>query len=250
MKNWQINEYEVLDSQSHHYTSTSVSGGGGQISQREGFIEGHINAITSQTDFHRDQEVWVRNLKGGKESKFDFSDFDLSVRPGHRLVILTDPETNEIERIYNRNTEGFYSPGRLNKSTSHKKSQAWVHAIMYTVTISIPVLGYLFFLGFAAGICGEKDHLWSHASREMRIRTLLLAFLCANSIFIGVAIGVNTSSVFIGVFMFPGIPLASAFFFARYYVNQTLLISKGINSVSDEIDMSIAKFVRNGQLVT
>lgn len=240
MDKWEITEYEVLDAQSHHYTSTSVSGGGGQVSNVNGVVQGHINPISSTTHIHRDQAIWVRILGESSESMLKFNETEVPARPGHRLVILTAPGSDVFERIFNRNTNMIHSLGIWNKWSTHDNTKAWIHGILYAVLVSIPFLGYIFFATQIHMMYFEKEHLWNRSTPQMRHKTLGLAFACANSyllLFLSGSFGV-TLLLAVGI----------AFFFAKTYVKNTLEIGKKIMLVSKEIDDQLDKFT-NCQVV-
>lgn len=96
--------YEVLDENRHKYTSTTVSGGGTNLS-------GGIDAISSSVSHHSDQEIWVQDLDSGSQRKFDFSSFNVDVRPGHKLIVVWDQARGSLERVINIDTQTRYHGG-------------------------------------------------------------------------------------------------------------------------------------------
>ncbi len=107
---FEIEHYEVLGDEVQKYTSTSVSGGG---------YGKHATPVRSTTHYHSDQHIWLKNLRTGKEEDFEFTSFNVSARPGHKLMCIFDRKHGLFERVVNLDTGKVSSgSGVFNKSSS------------------------------------------------------------------------------------------------------------------------------------
>lgn len=93
--------YEVIDESVHKYASTSVSGG--QTNR------GYSAGVSSRTTYHSDQSIWLKNLRTGKEEKYEFTSFNVDARPGHILHCVFNKTSGRFERIANLNTDEMSS---------------------------------------------------------------------------------------------------------------------------------------------
>ncbi len=87
-----IEEYEVLDEKTQKYASTQVSNGI------------YSGSVSSSTQFHSDQSIWLKNLDSGKEQKAQFNSFNIDVRAGHRVLCVWSKEEKKLIRIINLRT--------------------------------------------------------------------------------------------------------------------------------------------------
>lgn len=229
----------VLEAQTHHYTSTSVSGGGGHVTTIGNKVEGRINPISSTTHFHRDQEIWISNLKTGTESKLLFGEINLEVRPGHKLITLTDPETNEFERIYNLNNARIYSLGRWNSKVLPNHFVIWFLTILYSVLIPIPFIGWLFGISVIVEVCGLTNSVLKYADLRAKFIIVGLGFLDLAPLLI--VVNASTAySEFIGKL----IAISLMVLFGWYYRKQMIKSTDMIRAVSKDIDAYLTEYVR------
>ncbi|RYY02203.1 MAG: hypothetical protein EOO53_14305 [Gammaproteobacteria bacterium] len=144
--------YEVIDSETQKYSSTAVRGGD------------RGSAVHSTTTFHSDQDVWVKDIATGKERKFEFENFNISVRPGHKLACVWHSATNELEAVVNFATERRVLG--INK-LSERNLCNWIRVLFCSllsgVMFLIPYLGalmcfILFMVGFTP-VCDLKTKL-------------------------------------------------------------------------------------------
>lgn len=103
-KNFTFQVYEVLDSSTHRYTSTTLKSSGSTVVASNVVVS--TPSISSSTNFHSDQEIWVRALDTGKERKFEFSEFNIDVRPEHQLLCVWDKK--ELCLVKNLNTNQLH----------------------------------------------------------------------------------------------------------------------------------------------
>lgn len=87
MEGLSFKTFEVLDVDTHKYTSTSVSGGGTNIHT------GRVDPVSSSTTHHSIQKLWLKNILTGAERDFTFSTGNnISARPGHKLILAWDTD--------------------------------------------------------------------------------------------------------------------------------------------------------------
>ncbi|MCP1727213.1 hypothetical protein J2T60_001178 [Natronospira proteinivora] len=135
--------YEVLDSNLHKYSSTAVSGGGSNV-------HGGIDHISTTVTHHSDQELWVRDVDSDQERQFQFSQFNVAARPGHKLLVIWDRLGNRMERIVNKNTEVTNAAGGVyntwaprNQFLRHPLGRFLFNPVMMAGLSLIPFLGWL-----------------------------------------------------------------------------------------------------------
>lgn len=149
---WSHEVYEVLDTQSHKYSTTQVSGGGTNAA-------GGVNPLSSSVTHHSDQEIWAKNLDTGKERKFDFRSFNIDARPGHKLMVVWHQPSGRMERIINNTTGDTYAArgifntwGSSNQFIRSLPLQV-INAIIITGLSLLPFLGWVFLgLGTLLGV--------------------------------------------------------------------------------------------------
>jgi len=134
--------YEVLSEDLKKYTSTSVSGSGGG-----GFVSGsggHISDvnISSTTNYHSDQIIWLKNLQSGAEERVEFKSFNIEARAGHKLLFVRDKRRDGmLERIVNINTgKMFNAYGCYNNSPNGRGgfTGRFLVPLGYALVFSIP----------------------------------------------------------------------------------------------------------------
>ncbi|NOQ94339.1 MAG: hypothetical protein GQ547_06865 [Methylophaga sp.] len=108
-ENYTTSLYEILGEDTQKYTSTSVSGGGGYVSGANGTVYGGTAPVTSTTNYHSDQDIWVRNIETGNERKFEFNSYNIAVRPGHKILCSWSNKSEKLERIINISTGTTYA---------------------------------------------------------------------------------------------------------------------------------------------
>lgn len=87
------NIYDVMSDETQKYASTAVYGGERGTS------------VQSSTTIHSDQSIWLKDVASGKERKLACETFNISVRPGHKLVCIWHEATGELEAVKNFTTE-------------------------------------------------------------------------------------------------------------------------------------------------
>lgn len=181
--------YEVLSENTHKYSSTSVSGGGGYVSGHNGNVSGKISSVESQTHFHSEQEIWVKNIHSGQEKKFNFNTYNIDVRVGHKIVLSWNQVTQKLERIINISTNERYagngtydtwSKKRLNKSTPLNFFFITLASIFCLI---IPIFApfFLLFILIRVGLAGQG--FWSGAKIK-GIRRYGLGLVFVGALFI------------------------------------------------------------------
>ena len=93
---------EVLHADRSFETRVEGSGGGGWVGPNGGYIgETKVSSHASQH-----QKVFIRTDSGSEES-FDFKNWNLSVRPGSRVALITcpDPNTGTLSVMATRNLD-------------------------------------------------------------------------------------------------------------------------------------------------
>ncbi|KZY73509.1 hypothetical protein A3740_18880 [Oleiphilus sp. HI0068] len=135
--------YEVLDERVSKYTSTDVYGSPS--------ISGGGTSISSSTSYHQDQEIWVKNVETEKESKLNFKTFNIDVRPGHKLLLITNRNTGKVERAINLTTDQvFVGNGDVNNKEVSQTSMSAniIVSLLYAFLISLPFASFIFILAW------------------------------------------------------------------------------------------------------
>lgn len=115
---------EVIDENTQKYSSTDVS---------SAHVPGARDMITSKVTNHSDQSLWVRKLDTGKELKLSFTAFNVDARPGHRLMLVRNDETELLERIVNLNTDEMsdaYSTYRSRPGARFLSPASWAFSML------------------------------------------------------------------------------------------------------------------------
>jgi hypothetical protein len=132
--------YEVLDENTHKYASTSVSGGGSNGT-------GGRSAVSSNTTYHSDQDVWVKNIETEKERKLELRTFNIDVRPGHKLLCVTNKKTKLFERVINLDTDTvYYGESKLDAEVMKPNSIFKISfvTLLSTLIMLIPIVNAVF----------------------------------------------------------------------------------------------------------
>lgn len=169
---------EVLDQNTHKYSTLSVEGTRGNIS--------------SSTQHHVDQEIWTRNVITGKERvlnlssrKGRFNIANVNTRPGHRLVTVRTA-SGTLARLYSESMDTSYgADGRFNPRLAPSKSDVLKTAIGITLLSLIPIIGplglaLLLLLGVIFGSCSSYCGYSFAASVSMLVALILGALWTAN----------------------------------------------------------------------
>ena len=127
---------EVLDNNVQKYSSTAVSGGGGYVASVNGTTYGQASAIKSTVEHHVTQDLWVKDLSSGQERQLSFQDMQIPARPGHRLWLAYDHQSQRWERIVNESTgDATYGNGASNPNIT-----AQLRAKMNNVFLQVGLL--------------------------------------------------------------------------------------------------------------
>ena len=238
-RKWNVSEFEVLDAQTHHFTSTSVRGGGGQVSNTDGIVQGHINPISSTTDFHRNQEIWVRDLINGGESRLEFGDMEVAVRPGHKVIALSDPETNKFVRVYNVNTRMIYMPGDWNDRKLPGSFAIWFMTVIVSIGLFLPFINFLVGPMFLAEMFGlMKDSVMKYVS--LKAKWILIGLGCYDFSALYLAIGLDGRHG--PAFLTAMIGISAIPLFGWYYRKQMIKVTEESRSVSNELDTYVTEY--------
>lgn len=138
--------FEVLESDTHKYASTEVSGGGTAVHSEHMSMQ---KQISSTTTHHSKQEIWVKSLDTDKERKLEFNDIDVDARVGNRIVCAWNNESEKLERIYNLEADRMMTAGgTMNDWTGLGKAMStpsgrWVKAFKCSWFVIIPYLSIL-----------------------------------------------------------------------------------------------------------
>lgn len=136
--------YEVLEEQTHKYSSVTISGGGNTYRGSD-----YVSPVSSTTTHHSQQGVWVRNLEAGSEDKISFpTGHNIEVRPGHRIVVVGSKKkivrTFVVDTGYSFGQDQVYNPWMFSKSAFAARSAG--HAAVAMIPWAGPILLALMFL--------------------------------------------------------------------------------------------------------
>lgn len=124
-----------------------------------------LDERVSKTSIIQDQEIWVKNVETEKESKLNFKTFNIDVRPGHKLLLITNRNTGKVERAINLTTDQvFVGNGDVNNKKVSQTSMLanTLFALLYAFLISLP---YVSFIGVIAW--------WGDKSRQFDLKKYL-----------------------------------------------------------------------------
>jgi hypothetical protein len=127
--------YQILDTETHKYSSTHVSS--------------FNYSVSSNVAFHSDQQIWGINLATQKEEMLEFLEANVPVRPGHIVVFAKNKNLDRFESAKNITTGNSW---RLdNKGSTHsrlKKSDSVIIASVLGWLAAIPYIG-----SFVQSVC-------------------------------------------------------------------------------------------------
>jgi hypothetical protein len=170
--NYEITVYEVLSEDLKKYTSTSVSGsgGGGYVSA----TGGHVSdvKISSETYYHSDQIIWLKNLQSGAESRVEFKSFNIEARVGHRLLFARDNSRGGLlERVVNIDTGKRFNAYGCYHDESVSFWYRFFASFGYALLFSIPLLSIVpAIIGFFVNFIGGRG-FWLRNAYIPRART-------------------------------------------------------------------------------
>lgn len=179
--------YEVLGEETHKYSSTKVTGGGGYVSTTGNRVHGHTESVRSVTEYHSDQQVWVKDIESGKERQFQFTTYNIAVRPGHRVICAWNNETDKLERIVNLNTGAInHANGYYNSTSIIDKSAAVLGSLLASFYYSIPFLSVIAVVEVAATYKkpNKKTGVKPTSNEISYFQKLVLAYGLNHAIFI------------------------------------------------------------------
>jgi|GEM_PF-1244511 len=165
--------YEVLSENTQKYAATGLSGG-------------EIGKIQSTTTHYSDQALWLKDIKTGKERKFDFQTFNVAVREGHKLLCVWREPDGKLEAVKNLSTDSTvlgideFSKGNLS---------TWIGivtmAFVFGAVFLIPYVGAaVYFITFLIGVT-PVGNLKTKSIPFYRIAMLLVALFYACFFYLG-----------------------------------------------------------------
>lgn len=123
--------YEVVDERTHKYSSTDV---------HESTDFAGNSRVSSNVSYHSDQNVWVKDVETGKERKFSFNSYNISVRPGHKILCAWNKKTSKLERVINLTTDTTYAAGGVyndwtgrGKMLKDAQNKLWLFKIRHAI---------------------------------------------------------------------------------------------------------------------
>ncbi|MFQ2036161.1 hypothetical protein ACK34X_04190 [Aeromonas veronii] len=137
---YEIEEFIVLNENTHKYSSTKVESSGGAAGQQN---------ISSTVTHHVSQDIWLRDPETQKETKFTCENYTLGVLPGHSLVFFKNHNTNNIERIVNINTgeisdaNGEYNETSIKNTIGEKSKNDVIFSTIMMLPIFCPILFFI-----------------------------------------------------------------------------------------------------------
>jgi hypothetical protein len=135
---------EVLGDDVQKYSSTSVSGGGGNVTTVNGVTYGQIKALETTIHHHVDQDIWVKDLTSGKEMQINVVNSSFPVRRGHILRVAYDKKSDRWERFVNETTgETSYGNGKVNPGAEKQYMKEASTAKFWAIGVSVPVINLL-----------------------------------------------------------------------------------------------------------
>lgn len=161
---YEIEEFIVLNENTHKYSSTKVESSGGAAGKQN---------ISSTVTHHVSQDIWLRDPETQKETKFTCENYTLGVLPGHSLVFFKNHNTNNIERIVNINTgeisdaNGEYNETSIKNTIGEKSKNDVIYSIMFMLPIFCLVLFFI--------------TLWNliFRTRDCHLQTSIIGFISA-----------------------------------------------------------------------
>lgn len=182
--------YEVLNENTHKYSSTSVSGGGSNGT-------GGTSNVSSNTTYHSDQDVWVKNIETDKERKLELITFNIDVRPGHKLLCVTNKKTKLFERIINLDTDTvYYGESKLNAEVMKPNSIFWtlISTLVCTLLILVPIINAVFIRAALERIFVSQEKIHNERWVSPKKTGLIFLVLCLTLFIWGIAM-INSNSV-------------------------------------------------------
>lgn len=161
-------EAEVLSSDISKYSSTSVSGGGGSAASTGSYIHVQVNPVTTHVTHHSDQDMWVRDTKTNQEINFNFSHFNIAVRPGHKLILLLDETTdNKFERVVNLTTGTRATcNGSFNEYTTNRIIPEMIGLVVLMLFSAIPYANVLIMITILLSLATGKSTVFTNDLAE------------------------------------------------------------------------------------
>ncbi|GAA3972203.1 hypothetical protein [Allohahella marinimesophila] len=127
---YSVKIYDVLSDDTQRYATTSIQGSGDR----------YRSEVSSTTEHHTLQAVWVKDSDTGKEQKLNFDNYEIDVRPGHRILIATNKSEKRIERVINLSTDDV----RYYRGVYNRPSLAEYDSLPFKVLVGIAVAAGFF----------------------------------------------------------------------------------------------------------
>ncbi len=172
--------YEVVDERTHKYSSTDV---------HESTDFAGNSRVSSNVSYHSDQNVWVKDVETGKERKFSFNSYNISVRPGHKILCAWNKKSSKLERIVNLSTDdtsagnGVYnywaygSRGNYVSKLLKKPFKVDSETIFISLFAALPFLGTLALALFSLAVLFKMKGAFLAATPDKDDRYLRWNFL-------------------------------------------------------------------------
>lgn len=134
---------EIIDANTHKYTSTHVSGGGGYVASTSSGVQGYVNPIKSQVIHHVDKDFWIRDFASGLEEQVTLSDSKFCARAGHTVTLLWDGISKRYEYLLNESTGQVVRNGIFNVEWLEACHKAVTYAKILSFMLLVPFLNLL-----------------------------------------------------------------------------------------------------------